>query len=484
MDLRDLVTLAWKRRWVVFGVLVMTLAVGGLFAFSRPKEFESTAVLALTPDVGSGQGLVASDSLSALLSTYAETAKSSVNIARAERLLGRPLSGEIDTSTEAGTGILRITARTTNPGNAAREAQATAQAFQDSIADNRLVVATLVDPASPQSSPVQPRPPLLLGVAGLLGLFAGGLLAIALEQFRRRIDTAADVSRHTSAPVLGRLGRERGLARGRFTLVWDRREAAELQESYRALRTNLEFLMDESTRVIEITSPEPEQGKSTVVANLAIAFSRIGIQTIVLDADLRRPRQHEIFGLDNSAGLSTMLALGRKPVLQPAGPDLWVITSGPVPPDPTEMLHIRLPSVIRALRRRKALILIDTPPVLPVSDARLVAPLVDGVILLAAAGTQKPASFQAALDRLALVDSRLIGVILNKAGQDLDAGDYYRYEAYGAPAQRAPAQRATAAPVAPAPAPADSPPPREAAEPPRERSTPVARKPGPPVEQV
>ena len=175
--------------------------------------------------------------------------------------------------------------------------------------------------------------------------------------------------------------------------------------------------------MIEITSPEASQGKSTVVANLAVAFSRIGIETIVLDADLRRPRQHEIFGLDNSSGLSTMLALGRKAELKPAGQGLWVITSGPVPPDPTEMLHIRLPSVIKALRRRKALILIDTPPVLPVSDARLVAPLADGVILVATAGTQKPASFQAALDRLALVDSRLMGIILNKAGaDDLDAG--------------------------------------------------------------
>jgi capsular exopolysaccharide synthesis family protein len=275
--------------------------------------------------------------------------------------------------------------------------------------------------------------------------------------------------------VLGRLGRKRVLARGNASLIWDQKGAEDLQESYRALRTNLEFLMDETTRVIEVTSPEPEQGKSTVVANLAVAFSNIGIPTIVLDADLRRPRQHEIFGLDNSTGLSTMLALGRKPELKPAGPGLWVITSGPVPPDPTEMLHIRLPSVIKALRRRKALILIDTPPVLPVSDARLVAPLADGVILLATAGTQKPASFQAALDRLALVDSKLLGVILNKAGDDdLEVGGYYRYEANGQ----------LAAPIVPT-LPADTTPPPEEPAPKRERPTPAARRPsGPPVEQV
>ena len=475
MELRDLLALVWKRRWVAIGVLAMTLLASAPGIFSRPTKYESTAILALTPDVQQGQGLVASDSLSALLSTYAETAKSSVNLARAEQVLGHKLTADIDTSTDAGTGILRITARTTSPREAASAAAATTRAFQDSIAGNKLVVATPVDPASPNFSPIQPRPPLLLGIAGLLGLFAGCLLALALEQFRRRIETPADVSRHSAAPVLGRLGRKRVLARGNASLIWDQKGAEDLQESYRALRTNLEFLMDETTRVIEVTSPEPEQGKSTVVANLAVAFSNIGIPTIVLDADLRRPRQHEIFGLDNSTGLSTMLALGRKPELKPAGPGLWVITSGPVPPDPTEMLHIRLPSVIKALRRRKALILIDTPPVLPVSDARLVAPLADGVILLATAGTQKPASFQAALDRLALVDSKLLGVILNKAGDDdLEVGGYYRYEANGQ----------LAAPIVPT-LPADTTPPPEEPAPKRERPTPAARRPsGPPVEQV
>jgi capsular exopolysaccharide synthesis family protein len=479
VDLRDLIALAWKRRWVVLGVFAITLVASAPAIFSRPTEYESTAVVALTPDVKQGQGLVASDSLSALLATYAETAKSSINLARAEKVLGRKLNASIDTSTEGGSGILRITARTTDPRDAAAAAAATAQAFQDSITDNKLMIATLVDPASPEFSPVQPRPPLLLGVAALLGLFGGVLLAVALEQFRRRIDTAADVAQHTLAPVLGRLGRQRTLARATASVIWDQTGVDDLQESYRALRTNLEFLMDETTKVIEITSPEAAQGKSTVVANLAVAFSRIGIETIVLDADLRRPRQHEIFGLDNRSGLSTTLALGHKPELKRIGPGLSVITSGPVPPDPTEMLHIRLPSVIKALRRRNALILIDTPPVLPVSDARLVAPLTDGVILLATAGTQKPATFQAALDRLALVDTRLLGVILNKAGQeDVDTGSYYRYEATAETAERLEAERVEAERRKAA---------RRSEEPPATRDRPAQPARGtsaPPVEQV
>jgi capsular polysaccharide biosynthesis protein len=125
MELRDLLALVWKRRWVAIGVLVTTLLASAPGILSRPAKYESTAVLALTPDVKQGQGLVASDSLSALLSTYAETAKSSVNLARAQRILGHKLTADIDTSTEAGTGILRITARATNPREAAAAAAAT-----------------------------------------------------------------------------------------------------------------------------------------------------------------------------------------------------------------------------------------------------------------------------------------------------------------------------------------------------------------------
>src|SRR3954451_4339488 len=152
MDLRDLIALAWKRRWIVLGVLVTTLVSSAPAILSRPTQYESTATLALTPDVKQGQGLVASDSLSSLLSTYAETAKSSVNLARAQRTLGHSLNADIDTSTDAGSGILRITARSTNPRQAAAAAQATTKAFTDSIANNKLVVATLVDPAYPKLS--------------------------------------------------------------------------------------------------------------------------------------------------------------------------------------------------------------------------------------------------------------------------------------------------------------------------------------------
>ena len=430
MELKDLVAVAWKRRLAVVAVFALTVAFAALFAFSQPKRYESTAVLALTPNVDKNQGLLAPDNLSALLGTYAETAKSTITLKRAEQSLGHPLGSDISTSTQAGTGILRITATSTDPVRAAVAARATATAFSDSIASNQLLSATLVDPPAPSTSPVQPRPPLILFVAAILGLFAGVLLAFGLESFRRRIENADDVAELTSAPVIGRLPRQRNLARSPAQIIWGREGVVGLQESYRALRTNLEFLLEGHSKVLEITSPDPAQGKSTVVANLAIAFGQIGVETVVVDADLRRPRQHEIFGLDNSEGLSTVMAIGGEPMLKPSGhPNLWVLTSGPVPPDPTEMLHIRFASVIESLRATDTLVLIDTPPVLPVSDARLVAPHTDGVVLVVTAGTQRPANLQSTLDKLGLVEAKVLGLVLNTAGGDGDGtGGYYGYE--------------------------------------------------------
>jgi capsular exopolysaccharide synthesis family protein len=277
---------------------------------------------------------------------------------------------------------------------------------------------------------VQPRPPLILLVAAMLGLFAGVLLAFALESFRRRVETAADVAEFTAAPVIGRLPRQRALARTPAHIIWAESNAVGLQESYRALRTNLEFLMQNRNRVIEVTSPDPAQGKSTVVANLAVAFGQIGVETVIVDADLRRPRQHEIFGLDNSEGLSSVMAFGGEPLLKPSGyQNLWVLTSGPLPPDPTEMLHIRFASVIEALRSMEVLVLVDTPPILPVSDARLVAPHADDVVLVVTAGTQRPANLKSAIEKLELVDARVLGLVLNTTGGESDGtGGYYGYE--------------------------------------------------------
>jgi receptor protein-tyrosine kinase len=442
MEFKQVVLTAWKRRWVVLWVVVVCVGVAAAFASTRAPRYQSTATIALTPAPKAGLGLVSSDNLTAVLGTYAQTAKSTLILRRAEQILGHPLPGTVDTATQAGTGILRISDTASDPTAAAAAAGAVAQAFQESIRNNQVLVPTLVDPPTPSATPVQPRPPLIIGVAIVLGLFAGLAAALAVEQFRTRIETPADVAEHTHAPVIGRLPRVRALARGDARLIWELEGEIGLQEAYRGLRTNLEFLTHGRREVLQITSPEAGQGKSTVVANLALAFAQIGVETIIVDADLRRPRQHLIFGLDNRGGLSTMLALGRTDaVLQPTRyENLRVLTSGPAPPDPTEMLHVRLSGIIDALREHQALVLVDTPPLLPVSDARLVAPHVNGVLLVIGAGTQRPHVLDAALERLHLVGTPLAGLVLNKSGQEADVPGGYYYAATPDPDEVAPAR--------------------------------------------
>jgi succinoglycan biosynthesis transport protein ExoP len=430
VQLNELLAILKKRRFGVIAVVMLTIGFSAALALVTPPRYEATATLALTPKIDRTQGFIGAQDLSALLSTYAETAKSRVNRGRAEQILGRKLPGDIDTSTVGGTGILRITGRASTPQDAADTASAAAQGFQQSLADNELILVSVINPPEPPTSAVQPRPPLIVAVGILLGLLAGTSYALVMERLRRRIETPAEINEITDKPVIGRLPRHRALQRAPASLVWNQEKMTGLQESFRALRTNVQFLA-ENKRVLEITSPDPGQGKSTVVANLGAALAQIGVDTVIVDADLRRPQQHKVFGVDNSTGLSNLLSVRHPQIsLKPSGlSNLWLIPSGPIPPDPTEMLHVRFESLVERLRDLDALILIDTPPVLPVSDARLIAPHCDGVLMVVTAGAVKPVALESALERLEIVRADLLGIVLNQSGHDLEATGGYYYTA-------------------------------------------------------
>jgi len=430
VNVQEFASLAWKRRWLVALTVLLTVAIAAALAFLQPPRYESTATVALTPTTSEEAGFVSADSLAALLGTYAETAESGVTGNRASRILGRPLPGEVSASAEEGTGILRISAVAEDPADAAAAAGAASRAFTESIRGNGLLKPTVVDSPVADDTPIQPRPPLIIGVAALLGLCAALLLAYALETMRQRIDSDEDIAEITDAPVIGRLPQDRKLARGEARIIWNMTEAIGMQEAIRAVRTNIEFLSEESRMAIQVTSSMPGQGKSTLVANLAIALAQINLKTVVVDADLRKPQQHRIFGVDNTRGLSTLMASQRSETRPQATQysNVWVLPSGPLPPNSTEMLHIRFGAALQRLRSSGFVLLIDSPPLLPVSDASLIAPHVDGVIMVAAAGLEKPASFRGALDKLSRADTRLLGIVLNRAGEESDEfGGYYQY---------------------------------------------------------
>ncbi len=429
MDLRSLAATVWRRRWVVVTVVVVATAASVALAATRPERYEATTTVVLTPNTEQGQVFLGADNLAALLETYAATAESDVNRVRAERILGRPLGGEIDASPQAGTGVLEVSVIGAPPRAVQQSANAVARAFLVSLRGNRLVVGEIVNPAQLPTSAVQPRPPLIISAAVLLGLVVGIVLALAVDRFRRRVETVEDVAEITRAPILGTIGRARGLERGHARVVWSEPGMMNVQENMRALRANVEFLVKDLPSIVQVTSPSPEQGKSTIAANLAVAMAQIGLPTILVDGDLRRPIQSNVFGVTSLVdGMSGYLAHGG--MIEPTAtsvPNLSIVPSGQVNADSTELLHVRLRPVLSELRTLDSLVIIDSPPLLPVSDARLIAAEVDGVILVVGTGT-RPSELRAAVQKLEFVDANLMGIVLNRSKEkhDRDVG-YYGY---------------------------------------------------------
>jgi polysaccharide biosynthesis transport protein len=435
VELRDIGGIIWKRRWTVLLVLIATVAIGAAFALITPKRYESTATIALTPDATKGPAdSLPPSAVASLVGTYAVTAKSHSIVLRAEANLGYKLPGTLSTSPRLETGILQVGDRASSPDAAAAATAAVAAAFIESLKGNGLVDAQVVTPATVNATPVQPRPPLVIGIAVFLGLLAGCMLALGLDHFRQRVETADDVAEVVDVPVLGHVPYKRSMARSRAkSIVWESRELADVQESMRALRTNLQLLSADAPRSILVTSSTAAQGKSTLVVNLGIALSQAGIDTIILDADMRNPRQHDIFGLGNSDGLSAVLqhwgASERTSSVHPQPTRyerLSVLTAGPQFATSTELLYTRFRPVLAALLRSGSLVLIDSPPLLPVADARIIAAEVDVTIMVASARSERPWVLRSAVEKLRLADASVTGIVLNQTA-GTGAPNYYPY---------------------------------------------------------
>ena len=201
-------------------------------------------------------------------------------------------------------------------------------------------------------------------------------------------------------------------------------------EAYRTVRTSLDFSsLDRSLRTLVVTSAAPNEGKSTTLANLGVTLAQAGRRTLLVDADLRRPSLHHIFRLPNSAGLTTML-LDESTLAAPpfqAGPveDLLVLTSGPLPPNPAELMASRrIETLVAALRDQADIVLFDAPPLIAVSDAATLAARVDGVILVVQAEKTKREHVQRAKTLLDRAKAHLIGAVLTDVRLDRSVSYY------------------------------------------------------------
>ncbi len=201
-------------------------------------------------------------------------------------------------------------------------------------------------------------------------------------------------------------------------------------EAYRTLRTNLTFTaLDKPLETLIVTSAAPDEGKSTVLANLAVTMAQGERHTILVDADLRRPQLHDLFGVANERGLTSMVVekatLENPPLSETGVENLWLLPSGPLPPNPADILGSRrMEQVIAALKARADIILFDAPPIVSVTDAAVLGTKVDGVLLVVRAGRTRREHAQRAQETLERVHVRIVGAVLNDAPRGVMLGGY------------------------------------------------------------
>jgi capsular exopolysaccharide synthesis family protein len=204
-----------------------------------------------------------------------------------------------------------------------------------------------------------------------------------------------------------------------------------ISEAYRTLRTNLDFAsLDQALKTLVVTSAGVGEGKSTTLANLAVVSAQAGRKVVLVDGDLRRPTLHQIFDLDSETGLTTVMmdeAALASPPLQDTGVDgLSVLTSGPLPPNPAELMGSRrMEEVIAALAERADQVFFDTPPVVAVTDAAVLATKVDGVLLVISADKTRREYARTAVHRLEQINARLVGTVLTNVQMGAGFQGYY-----------------------------------------------------------
>ena len=202
-----------------------------------------------------------------------------------------------------------------------------------------------------------------------------------------------------------------------------------IAEQFRTVRTSIEFSsVDKDLRSVVITSPSPEEGKSTVTANLAVVFAQQGKRVLLVDSDLRKPTVHYTFHIENHVGLTNVLTKQitlEKAVKTTRQENLWILTSGPIPPNPSELLgSSSMNALLEKAKNEYDLIIFDSSPVLAVTDAQVLSNLTDGVVLVISSGNTQKDSAKKAKELLESAKAKILGVVLNNK-KEQDSQHYY-----------------------------------------------------------
>lgn len=453
MELRDYLRIL-RRRWMLIATLTL-LVVGAAAAwtFTSTPQYQSTArVFVSTTSSNSGESVgdafTGAQFSQQRVTSYADLVGKSRELADVviADLDAGLTTGELLDAVEATvvpeTVIIDLSVTDPSPAMAQALTQSYATALSDLIrqletppgASEPLIRASIVDSASLPTAPVAPQPVRNLGLALVLGLLLGFGVAVLRELLDTTIKSPDDLRDATDVPLLGTIGYDASIRTE--PLVTSLASHAPRVEAFRVLRTNLQFVdVDATTKVFVVTSALPGEGKTTTAVNLAITLAQAGQKTLLVECDLRRPKASLALGLDNSIGVTTVL-VGRvafEDALQEHSTSgLTVLGSGAVPPNPAELLQSKaMVDMLERAKDRFDTIIVDAPPLLPVTDAALLSVQADGAIVVAAHGKTTKEQLVQAQDRLTQVDAELVGVILNMTPSRRRGGGYGYGYGYG-----------------------------------------------------
>ncbi|MCL5961933.1 MAG: polysaccharide biosynthesis tyrosine autokinase [Chloroflexi bacterium] len=297
----------------------------------------------------------------------------------------------------------------------------------------------VADPAVAPIDPTQPKVLLNTLLAGIVGLLLAIGVAFLIEYLDDTVKTSEDLEQATSLPTLGtarvfpveRNGKEQNPS------LIASNPRLHFGEAYRTLRTNLQFAtLNHKCEAVLVTSAGPGEGKSFTISNLAVVFAQAGKRVLIVDSDIRRPTLHKYFNVSNEIGLTNLLLADDQsrvnPFVQRTGySGLRLLASGPLPPNPSELLSSpQMARAVAALKEEADIVLFDSPPVLAVSDAAILSALVDGVMLVVGAGQSRVKAIAQAKEAISLPGVVVLGTVLNRVKAGGDGYYYYKYH-YG-----------------------------------------------------
>jgi succinoglycan biosynthesis transport protein ExoP len=443
MSLADLLHVL-RRRWPA--ILALTI-IGGAIAtavtlVTVPKYTASTQLFVSVQSTDASSALDIGQGGSAAqqkLKSYSQVATSSEVLDPVIAALHLPstrqqLAGQITVTTPPASQILVVSVSDIDPARAARIANTVSKSFSDVVVGKleapigggkALVRIETIQPATTPTSASSPQkvPNLALGL--LLGLAAGLGLAVLRDLLDTKVRTEADVREATDLSLVGSVAFDPTAAKRPLVVHLDPRSPR--AEAFRSLRTNLQFVdVGRRARRFLLSSAMPSEGKTTTVANLAITIAEGGARVLVIDADLRRPRLAEVMGVEGAVGLTDVL-IGQaelEDVVQPWGSaGLELLPSGTIPPNPSELLgSTAMRTLLDTADGVYDYVIVDTPPLLPVTDAAVLSTMTDGVLLVAAAGRTRRPQLARAVTTLAGIESRVLGVILTMVPQRRSGG--------------------------------------------------------------